>query len=116
MKTMSSLDLGALPTEPIATVMDRMARDHFKRETLTEVNFATTHEQMKHVTGYMAGNSLFPHVVADGVELFPNAFLARLRFLEQNLDVEACELPWMAKDEQRVIDGFMFFRFVRTVK
>jgi hypothetical protein len=108
-----SIDLGALPTEPISAVIDRVAREQFKRE---DVNFATTHDQMKHVTGYMKGDSFMPHVMADGVMWHPNAFLARIRFLEQNLDLEACELPWMAKDEQLVIDGFMFFRFVRTVK
>lgn len=110
-----SIDLGAIPHEPISAVIDRMAREHFKRDE-PPINFATTHDQMKHIPGYMAGDSLLPHVVADGMMWWPNAFLARIYFLEQNRDVEACELPWMAKDEQKVIDGFMFFRFVRTVQ
>lgn len=112
---MSALNLGAIPHEPIATVLDRFAKQHFGRDE-HPINFATTHDQMKHIPGYMAGDSLMPHVMADGILWSPNAFLARIRFLEQNRDVEACELPWMAKDEQNVIDGFMFFRFVRTVQ
>lgn len=107
-----SIDLGALPTEPIAAVIDRMAKCHFK----SELKFATTHDQMKNIAGYMAGDTLYPHVVADEIEWFPNAFIARIRFLEQNGDLEATDLPWMAKDEQKAIDGFCFFRFVRTVK
>lgn len=110
-----SIDLGAIPREPMATVLDRFAKQHFGREE-HPINFATTHEQMKHIPGYMAGDSLMPHVMANGAMYWPNAFLARIYFLEHNGDLEPCELPWMAKDEQKVIDGFMFFRFVRTVQ
>lgn len=104
------IDLGAIHTEPIENLFQRWS-DIFTPDT---IRYALTQDDIKSIDGYMTGVSKHPHVMQEGALWFQNAFLARLHFLETNLDVEGNQMHWMARDEQRIIDGFTFFRFVRV--
>ena len=108
-----TIDLGAIPTEPIATVLERMASEHFKRSP-EPVNFAVTDAQMRSVRGYMKGPSDRPHVVdADGVVWWPNSLLARWAFIEENPDCDEGTMSLSTSHVHKTIDGFTFFRFVK---
>ena len=106
------LDCRTIPSEHIDHAFGRL-KAIMQSEKVT---FVDTHTEMMTLAGYMKGGSELPHVLADnGVVYFPNVFLARLAFLKANKDIDGDTMHWAAKSEQTLIDGFTFFRFVRTV-
>lgn len=101
----------SVPQEPIENVFERLAG--ILRPT--PGTLSTTPEEIQDIPGYMAAmdKTKLPHVYS-GDLWFPNVYLARLHFLATNLDVEGCEMEWLAKLIQDTILGVMFFRFERV--
>lgn len=79
--------------------------------------YAVSHEELSTIDGYMRGPTKLPHVMTEDFVLwFPNAFMARVAFMKQNPDIDQTRMNRYAKDEQTVLGGFVFFRFLRTVQ
>lgn len=100
-----SIDLGAIPTEPVTAAFERLSTA-FK----PGYRYATTHEQMATIEGFMDGPSEYPHVFRDGVIWWPNTFLARLAYLDANPSAVIGDNNHVTTT---VFDGFTFFRFER---